>query len=215
MDEKQSLHHRQHFNLSESAKQMLEQLTTQRYPGRQRRQSQVVEDLITEAFTKEQNMATVANDMQEPEGNDWLAPETREAVELARQEALRLQSPLVYPEHLLLGVIAQGNNKMDTAHQGGQVTQMGWSRDTVDTSASGEIARQQGIQPAQSVEAAPLSQEATSPRLCPSCKKETRSGWKHCVYCGASLAKQCPHCGAPSPEMEGARFCFECGKPLK
>ncbi|HET9922358.1 MAG TPA: AAA family ATPase, partial [Ktedonobacteraceae bacterium] len=111
MDEKQSLHHRQHFNLSESAKQMLEQLTTQRYPGRQRRQSQVVEDLITEAFTKERNMATVANDMQESEGNDWLAPETREAVELARQEALRLQSPLVYPEHLLLGVIAQGNNK--------------------------------------------------------------------------------------------------------
>lgn len=553
MDEKQSLHHRQHFNLSESAKQMLEQLTTQRYPGRQRRQSQVVEDLITEAFTKEQNMATVANDMQEPEGNDWLAPETREAVELARQEALRLQSPLVYPEHLLLGVIAQGNNKaapalcnagldmqairvqaekvfgaqytglsghsdelslspeaqdcldcatslvlmtrfahplhvlpqhlvlvilyhermqpffapfatslkalrlqltqglepalrgsinrpgflenirksnqrlltvdmaqvinlgrnrpmpestferpnvtladiaerdeikqalrevvgfltspdssrrsterlfrgllligpsghermrlaqavageagvpllrvsvptliemltridpvggrgevpsrvffqrvyqligpiyevlhrsfervknaapaillledidafervnrgheelmhrlltaldeldpsrpvvviattsqpelphralsytghfglrivMDTAHQGGQVTQMGWSRDTVDTSASGEIARQQGIQPARSAETAIPPQVTPSPRLCPSCKKEMRSGWKHCVYCGASLAKQCPHCGAPSPEMEGARFCFECGKPLK
>ena len=54
MDEKQTQQHRQHFNLSDSAKRMLEQLTAQRYPGKQRRQSQVIEDLITEAFSKEQ-----------------------------------------------------------------------------------------------------------------------------------------------------------------
>lgn len=551
MDEKQSVHHRQHFNLSESAKQMLEQLTTQRYPGRQRRQSQVVEDLITEAFMKEQNMATVAKDMQEPEGNDWLAPETRQAVEMARQEALRLQSPLIFPEHLLLGIIAQGDYRaasalcnagldmqairvraekvfgsqytgipddgdelplspevqdcldcatslmlmtrfavpqhvlpqhlvlvillhermqqflepfaaslgglkrrlvqrlepalrryinrpdaleqirkssrelltadmrqvintgrnrpvpeitferpivrladvaerdevkralrelidflslpaslgyaterlfrgllligpageermrlvqaiageagvpllrfsvlalieqltridpvgsgqmpsrvffqriyqligpiyevlhssfervknaapavlllddidafervnrgreglmnrllteldaldpnrpvvviattnqpelphqalsyaghfslrivMDTIHRGGQATQIGWSRDTEAPSFSNEPARQQEIQGTPDTEASPSPQAASS-RLCPSCKREARSGWKHCVYCGASLAKQCPHCGAPYPELEGARFCFECGKPLE
>lgn len=52
MEEKLSLHHRQHFNLSESTKHMLEELAAQRYPGKQRRQSQLVEDLITEAFTK-------------------------------------------------------------------------------------------------------------------------------------------------------------------
>jgi hypothetical protein len=55
MNEKQTQQqHRQHFNLSESAKQMLEYLTAQRYPGKQRRQSQVVEDLIIETFSKEQ-----------------------------------------------------------------------------------------------------------------------------------------------------------------
>ena len=111
MDEKQTVHHRQHFNLSKSAKQMLEQLTTQRYPGRQRRQSQVIEDLIIEAFMQEGNMATVAHDMQEPEGNDWLAPETRDALKLAQQEALRMQAAEVFPEHILLGIIAQVNNK--------------------------------------------------------------------------------------------------------
>ena len=53
MNARQSQQHRQHFNLSESAKQMLEELTAQRYPGKQRRQSQLVEDLITQAFMKE------------------------------------------------------------------------------------------------------------------------------------------------------------------
>ncbi|GCE11891.1 zinc ribbon domain-containing protein [Tengunoibacter tsumagoiensis] len=43
-------HHRQHIQLSESAKQMLEELTSQRYPGKGRRQSQVIEDLILAAF---------------------------------------------------------------------------------------------------------------------------------------------------------------------
>lgn len=66
MDEKQSQPHRHHFTLSESTKQMLSALTAQRYPGRQRRQSQLVEDLITEAFMKEQSMNTVATGMHEP-----------------------------------------------------------------------------------------------------------------------------------------------------
>ncbi len=34
---------------------MLDELTTRRYPGKQRRQSQLVEDLIYEAFVKEQH----------------------------------------------------------------------------------------------------------------------------------------------------------------
>jgi hypothetical protein len=52
MEEKLSQHHRQHFNLSESTKHMLDELAAQRYPGKQRRQSQLVEDLITEAFAR-------------------------------------------------------------------------------------------------------------------------------------------------------------------
>lgn len=49
---------------------------------------------------------------------------------------------------------------------------------------------------------------------CPSCKREVRSGWKHCVFCGTSLIRICPRCGTPGAEMEGARFCFACGSPL-
>lgn len=103
MDEKQTQQHRQHFNLSESAKQKLEELTARRYPGKQRRQSQLVEDLITEAFTKEQGMNTATTGMQEPEP-DWLLP-VRKALRLAEREAMDMGVREVYPEHLLLGIL--------------------------------------------------------------------------------------------------------------
>ena len=63
MDGKQS-QHRQHFNLSEATKQMLEELTAQRYPGKQRRQSQLVEDLIAEAFMKERSVNALTNALE-------------------------------------------------------------------------------------------------------------------------------------------------------
>jgi predicted RNA-binding protein with RPS1 domain len=50
---------------------------------------------------------------------------------------------------------------------------------------------------------------------CPSCKRTVPADWKHCTFCGAELAKTCPQCGAPYPDVEDARFCFECGHPLK
>ena len=103
MDEKQTQQHRQHFNLSESAKQKLEELTARRYPGKQRRQSQLVEDLITEAFTKEQGMNTATTGMQGPEP-DWLLP-VRKAMRFAEQEAMDMGVRDVYPEHLLLGIL--------------------------------------------------------------------------------------------------------------
>ena len=52
-------------------------------------------------------------------------------------------------------------------------------------------------------------------KRCPSCKKEALPGWKHCAYCGASLARTCPKCGAAQPEVEDAQYCFECGNPLE
>jgi ATPase family associated with various cellular activities (AAA)/Double zinc ribbon/Clp amino terminal domain, pathogenicity island component len=110
VDGKQTQQHRQHFNLSESAKQMLEELTAQRYPGKQRRQSQLVEDLITEAFAKERSMGTATFSTQNPEP-DRLAPETQEALNLAQQEAVNMGANQVHLEHLLLGVIAQGQSK--------------------------------------------------------------------------------------------------------
>jgi ATPase family associated with various cellular activities (AAA)/Double zinc ribbon/Clp amino terminal domain, pathogenicity island component len=52
-------------------------------------------------------------------------------------------------------------------------------------------------------------------KLCPSCKRTVPTHWKRCAYCGASLARVCPQCGAPLPEVEDARFCFECGSFLE
>jgi ATPase family associated with various cellular activities (AAA)/Double zinc ribbon len=50
--------------------------------------------------------------------------------------------------------------------------------------------------------------------VCPSCEREVQPQWKHCVYCGAPLAKVCPKCGALRADVEGAKFCFECGYEL-
>lgn len=55
----------------------------------------------------------------------------------------------------------------------------------------------------------------TQTKPCPACKRTTQPGWKHCMYCGTYLAKVCPHCNVLLPEIEGVRFCFECGSALK
>lgn len=48
-------------------------------------------------------------------------------------------------------------------------------------------------------------------KLCLACKYEVLATWKYCVYCGALLAQTCPQCGALFVQLEGARFCSECG----
>ncbi|MFL5591981.1 MAG: AAA family ATPase [Ktedonobacteraceae bacterium] len=52
---------------------------------------------------------------------------------------------------------------------------------------------------------------AAETKLCLSCRREGLSSWKYCIYCGALLVKACPVCGAPRIEVEGSRYCFECG----
>ena len=77
-------------------------------------------------------------------------------------------------------------------------------RPTSDVGVSGDnpgIAHTQVIAP----------RSETEPVPCPACKLEVQPRWKHCVYCGASLAQVCPLCDAPLAKVEGARFCFECG----
>src|SRR5947209_18460566 len=41
---------------------------------------------------------------------DQLAASTRKAIQFAQQEAIRMQAPEVRPEHLLLGVLRQGED---------------------------------------------------------------------------------------------------------
>ena len=56
-----------------------------------------------------------------------------------------------------------------------------------------------------------MAQPAAQTKLCLSCTYEVLSNWKYCIYCGASLAQVCPNCGALFMQVEGARYCFECG----
>ena len=50
-------------------------------------------------------------------------------------------------------------------------------------------------------------------KLCLACKYEVLATWKYCVYCGAFMAQTCPNCGTLFMQLEGARFCSECGTP--
>jgi hypothetical protein len=56
------------------------------------------------------------------------------------------------------------------------------------------------------------SQQAESVH-CPHCGRLARPGWKHCIYCGATLSA-CPKCGAPRQNVPGEAFCAECGTSL-
>jgi Double zinc ribbon/Clp amino terminal domain, pathogenicity island component len=287
MDEKQTKQHRQHFNLSDAAKQMLEELTAKRYPGKQRRQSQLVEDLISEAFAKERNMSTVTTGLYDPEPNG-LEPATTEAINLAHQEAARMAAVEVYPEHLLLGVIAQGESKaakllcmygMDmqairlratelfsSHYRGSNDSDPALSEESqecIERAISlavkvrapsvtpehlvvsvlhyptmqplrisflpevgalmirlGEGMRSVYVagarqQESSKVQEGSFTESTNQAHPCPSCQSEVQPKWKHCVYCGASLARVCPNCGTLQPEVAGARFCFECGSALE
>lgn len=206
MGEKQA-QHRQHFNLSEDARRKLEELTAMRYPGRQRRQSQLIEDLIADAFAKEKLMSNVASSM---EGDDpWGTIGKRFAPgQLVTGIITKIVSfgLFVRLEPGLEGLVSRSEipenlNHLTDLHEGKQVSLRILSIDAGRRRLS--LSMRQAV-----------AEEVTEGRRCPRCQREVRAHWKHCAFCGVSLERKCRHCGSPYPEVEGARFCFECGKPL-
>ena len=206
MGEKQ-VQHRQHFNLSEDARRKLEELTSIRYPGRQRRQSQLIEDLIAEAFAKEKTMSGVTSSM---EGEDpWGTIGKRFAPgQLVMGIITRVMSFGLFVS-IGLGIegivrndeIPENVHPLTDLHEGEQVSLRILSIDAGRRRLS--LSMRQA-----------LAEEVMEKRRCPRCQREVQAYWKHCVFCGASLERKCRHCGSPYPEVEGARFCFECGKLL-
>src|SRR5207237_6340563 len=76
-----------------------------------RRQSQLVEDLITEAFTKERRMNAVTTGMQDPEPNG-LEPATTEAISMGQrghEKFLDEMERLLQEEPTNLSTIRQGD----------------------------------------------------------------------------------------------------------
>jgi hypothetical protein len=59
-----------------------------------------------------------------------------------------------------------------------------------------------------------MADPASPTQLCLSCKREVSSNWMYCAYCGAQLAKRCSFCGALLPNLEGTRFCQQCGHAI-
>src|SRR5579872_7005867 len=51
--------------------------------------------------------------------------------------------------------------------------------------------------------------------ICSACQQEVPARWKYCGFCGAALARACPHCGARYPDVKGISFCPDCGNQLR
>ncbi len=237
-------------------------------------------------------MATFPSDEQGPA---MLAPQTREALRRARRHAASMQAQEVSPEHLLQGLVEQGDGSIvralgkagidsgairlrieqlfgaysDSDLHGDELPLsqaaeecLDWARSFSWLEDAGErravpvppvllmlaLMRTNQVQTFllpilpglkticasllrdtwrikysnaaalthDTLEALPHipSPETLPETLCPSCMRAVPSSWKHCTYCGAALAKACPKCGAPRPDIADARFCFECGQLL-
>lgn len=60
-----------------------------------------------------------------------------------------------------------------------------------------------------------MDASAAAAPVCPTCQRQVYHTWKWCVYCGGSLRRRCPVCGATQPDLPDARFCCECGVPIQ
>jgi predicted RNA-binding protein with RPS1 domain len=139
--------------------------------------------------------STTIAGIEEKSQNLPFSQESLQCLDWAISFANQIHSMLVYPDHLLLSTLLQ---KRIQAYLAPLLP----SSEALLAYFTGEKRHDEETASAQA-------------STCPTCKQSTLPGWKHCVYCGASLTKVCPKCGAPYPEIEGARFCFECGGELE
>src|SRR5260221_2279867 len=134
---------------------------------------------------------TASTGVREPAVNLPLSVESRECIDRAMSIAKRMRLLPVQPVHLLLSVLQEERIQNALA---------AWLPSTEHLSGYA---------------VGYTSDVTTQTGTCPHCKRVTQPHWKHCVYCGGSLARVCPKCGTPRAEAEGVRFCYECGSPFE
>jgi predicted RNA-binding protein with RPS1 domain len=154
-----------------------------------------IKDVPFSELPLEESSATIeeatAPEAGEPAVNLPFSVESRECIERAMSIAKRMRSLPVQPVHLLLSVLQ--NERIQNALAA-------WLPSTEHLSGYA---------------VGYTSDVTTQSGTCPHCKRVTQPHWKHCVYCGKSLAGVCPKCGTPRAEAEGVRFCYECGSPFE
>jgi predicted RNA-binding protein with RPS1 domain len=156
-----------------------------------------IEDDVSSPFDETLNASgfTTVSGSKETDQMRPFSQESLECLDWAISFANQIHSTLVYPDHLLLSILLR--NRIQS-----YLAPLLPSSEALLAYFTGEKRYDEEMAPGQA-------------STCPACKQSILPGWKHCVYCGASLMKACPKCGAPYPEIEGARFCFECGEELE
>lgn len=159
-----------------------------------------------------------------PVGPIGLGPGARAAMEMARAEAARLHHTYLGTEHLLLGLLRDGEGPAFVALNGAGVT-LGRARQQIskilnESAPEAPGGRAPGLALLRGRERSPdrfADPDAHDPRddveRCGRCRRTRRSDWRFCAFCGERWPA-CDRCAAPIPELAGVRFCPGCGAML-
>ncbi|MGE3271300.1 MAG: Clp protease N-terminal domain-containing protein [Chloroflexota bacterium] len=161
-----------------------------------------------------------------PDGPIQPGPGVRGALEMARAEAVRLHHDYVGTEHLLLGLLRDGEGPAFVTLAGVGVTLARARQQVIKLMnestpelpggrASGlAILRGRGRAVDRVPDYGPDDPYENDPDRCQHCGRTRRPDWRFCVYCGEQRPGCCERCGAPTPTLAGVRFCPGCGVML-
>ena len=158
-------------------------------------------------------------------GRIGLGPAARAALKMARAEAERLHHDYVGTEHVLLGLLRDGEGPAFVALIGAGVT-LARARQQVSKilneasselpgGQSGALSIFQGRGRAgDRVDDLAGYQSGDEAERCRRCGRQRRSEWRFCAFCGERWPT-CDHCDTPIPELAGVRFCPGCGSMVQ
>ena len=159
-----------------------------------------------------------------PSGDIELSPGALAAIDMARTEAARLHHDYVGTEHLLLGLLRDGEGPAFVTLTGVGVTLARARQEVVSImneatpelpgGRSGGIAILRGRGRSGSRLAEPDADIlAGTPEHCRHCGRARRPEWRFCAFCGEQWVG-CERCNMPIPALPGVRFCPGCGVML-
>jgi ATP-dependent Clp protease ATP-binding subunit ClpA len=155
------------------------------------------------------------------DGPIGLGPGARAALQMARAEASRLHHNYLGTEHMLLGLLRNGEGPAFVILNGAGVT-LARARQQVLKILNESAPEQPGGRPGSPVVlrarerpadrfAEPEVRDARDDvERCGRCGRVRRSDWRFCAYCGERWPA-CDRCEAPIPDLAGVRFCPGCG----
>lgn len=153
-----------------------------------------------------------------------LSPGARAALRMARAEAGRLHHDYVGTEHVLLGLLRDGEGPAFVTLNGAGVTLV-LARQQVtkilnEAAPEGPDGRGGGLSLVQprvrpldrlgDADAAERHDRRDDVERCGYCGRARRGDWRFCAYCGQRW-HTCDRCDTPIPTLAGVRFCPGCG----
>lgn len=159
-----------------------------------------------------------------PVGQIGLGPDARAALQMAHAEAGRLHHDYLGTEHLLLGLLRNGEGPAFVVLNGAGVTLARVRRQIVrimneaapepPSNSSAVLSVLRGRRrPIDRLPDGEARDSAPEAERCGHCGRARRDAWRYCAYCGERWAC-CNRCDTPLPNLPGVRFCPGCGVML-